>query len=991
MLDASPNPPCGNPHRRHSCTRSLPESAEQAAGPPRGLPARASAWLGRLILRNRLTVALLSLAWLVWRSGTQPRRLAYPCQQAALGNLGIFSFLLAPTAVVHAHGQHRRRHRRRGAVLAGVSFLLAAGGIAIYLKTDSGAGSPPQLQSNTQGTGVPATVGIAKDADGTYTDAELERLVRRAVNLAGGLAPVMVDKRGGGAAPYNTPDGDVDVIILPNMSGLQPGLNTDPRVTRTVVKLAWEAGASAVKLGGAATGDNWAAFHDQGYDTNSDHLLDQDTRVALIDLNDTGTTGACPAETHYDNVTLVSLPTSGVGAAVGRSSYYVHNELLKTDVMIVVPSFKNHNLGTVTLGMKMRIGTAPQDIYYAPWLTCNDDPFLRWEMHNYPGSGYATKFPWNIGTPPASEPEAVQRSLVDLNLVRPHDFVVIDALVGCEAGPLNYDEPSSRIKSIMAARDTLAIDAIGALAMGYNADQIPCLTMANDTQKLGVKDRREIAVLGNHVSEVRVDFRLDHPTGYATPYRAEIVAPTLGGISLVEGQRIPRNAPYTVAWTGVSDNVHVIKAELTARPLPSSLLANGGFEEGSTGWNIYHSTWGGNSGSIDFNSSEAGRVGNSALHLYLNAGQTDSFAVYQEVPVTPGKAYRLNGYWKARYYGQNSWYEVMLIDGAWDPVQADTGGSVVLNNHMFAYDTNASARCPGGNPITADFPWTWTHNQYGQNVDNCWNDRDGVRVATGNTMTVVLKAGSCCGTNRADVWFDEVSLSEVLEEESLKARVLDPPDSFNMTWDVTSMPIGWYQVRASVYDAMMNEASITRTIEIIDADRPVFGVDPTSFSRTVWAGGTCGDGILNVVNVGVGTLDYTITPSENWLSVDPPTGQSTGYPPNSHTVSFNCQQLDPGDNLARLTLTAPDAYTVEVPVTVHVDTVRADLDVDGDVDQSDFSIMQLCFSGPGVIFAPGCEIANLDDDVDVDAADFNILHGCYSGSELAPSPTCMPN
>lgn len=190
-----------------------------------------------------------------------------------------------------------------------------------------------------------------------------------------------------------------------------------------------------------------------------------------------------------------------------------------------------------------------------------------------------------------------------------------------------------------------------------------------------------------------------------------------------------------------------------------NLLVNGGFESGSAGWSTYHASWGGNDGQVNFNSTEPGRVGASALHLSLAPGTDDSFAVYQQVAVTPGRAYRIDAAWKANHYGQNSWYEIMLIDGPWDPVQADTGGSLVLNNHMFAYDTNASANCPGGNPITASFPWTWTHDQYDQNVDNCWNNRDGVRVATGNTMTVVLKAGSCCGTNRADVWFDEVSLT----------------------------------------------------------------------------------------------------------------------------------------------------------------------------------------------------------------------------------------
>jgi hypothetical protein len=41
-----------------------------------------------IVARNKLAIAVASLIWLLWRSGAQPRRLAYPCQQAAAANLG---------------------------------------------------------------------------------------------------------------------------------------------------------------------------------------------------------------------------------------------------------------------------------------------------------------------------------------------------------------------------------------------------------------------------------------------------------------------------------------------------------------------------------------------------------------------------------------------------------------------------------------------------------------------------------------------------------------------------------------------------------------------------------------------------------------------------------------------------------------------------------------------------------------------------------------
>src|SRR5690606_31113446 len=93
--------------------------------------------------------------------------------------------------------------------LAGVLFLLGSAGIAVYSNYTASLQAPPP--STGPGTGVPAVVSIVKDDDGVYTDAELRRMVREAVRLAGGLEPLMVDRRGGGAAPFTSPDGKIDV------------------------------------------------------------------------------------------------------------------------------------------------------------------------------------------------------------------------------------------------------------------------------------------------------------------------------------------------------------------------------------------------------------------------------------------------------------------------------------------------------------------------------------------------------------------------------------------------------------------------------------------------------------------------------------------------------------------------------------------------------------------------------------------------------------
>jgi hypothetical protein len=63
---------------------------------------------------------------------------------------------------------------------------------------------------------------------------------------------------------------------------------------------------------------------------------------------------------------------------------------------------------------------------------------------------------------------------------------------------------------------------------------------------------------------------------------------------------------------------------------------------------------------------------------------------------------------------------------------------------------------------------------------------------------------------------------------------------------------------------------------------------------------------------------------------------------------------------------------------------HADLDEDGDVDQSDFGLFQVCLSGTGEAYESGCSGADLDDDKDVDRHDFDAFAGCIAGSDSMP-------
>lgn len=78
------------------------------------------------------------------------------------------------------------------------------------------------------------------------------------------------------------------------------------------------------------------------------------------------------------------------------------------------------------------------------------------------------------------------------------------------------------------------------------------------------------------------------------------------------------------------------------------------------------------------------------------------------------------------------------------------------------------------------------------------------------------------------------------------------------------------------------------------------------------------------------------------------------------------------------------AYSEEVSATpcIHV---APDLDSDCDVDGDDLAAFLICFTGPDVSPAIGCENRDFDDDNDVDLADFSQIQRCFHGQGL---PAC---
>jgi hypothetical protein len=69
--------------------------------------------------------------------------------------------------------------------------------------------------------------------------------------------------------------------------------------------------------------------------------------------------------------------------------------------------------------------------------------------------------------------------------------------------------------------------------------------------------------------------------------------------------------------------------------------------------------------------------------------------------------------------------------------------------------------------------------------------------------------------------------------------------------------------------------------------------------------------------------------------------------------------------------------------------IAGDMDVDGDVDLSDFGAFQICYTGNGNVQTdPLCAGAKLDGDGDVDDSDFAVFQSCLSGANVPAPQTC---
>jgi uncharacterized protein (DUF362 family) len=309
---------------------------------------------------------------------------------------------------------------------------------------------------------------------------EILDMVTRAVDAAGGLETIITD-------------GD-SVILKPNLvseAGAVPevnGITTDYRVVRAVSELVRRLNPSGWigVLEGSAPSGQYTKDMFKLYSYTKSNLPAVDAIIALEDV--------CGNDKEYNSPELVSvsLPDSvslypdNMKPNHSRP-IYLAKLFYNADVVISIPTLKNHESAALTAGVKnTSIGMTPPSIYRNPLY---DIPNLRFEIdHSYPN---------------------MHKWIHDFFMCRPTNFVIVDGLQGMQNGPGGGSSPPANamnMRLIMASRDIISLDAIAALTIGLDPAKVDYLVYLHN-DGLGCADPKLIRVEGNvRVSDVKKKF-----------------------------------------------------------------------------------------------------------------------------------------------------------------------------------------------------------------------------------------------------------------------------------------------------------------------------------------------------------------------------------------------------------------------------------------------------------------------------------------------------
>jgi len=317
---------------------------------------------------------------------------------------------------------------------------------------------------------------------------EIENMVRKAVNLAGGLESIINS-------------GDM-VLLKPNIVDPEPpgsGEVTDVRVIKALIKIIDELSPGNIEI---VVGEGtprpmdyeleyqskfsspcWAELWDTaGY---QDLLNDPD--LTSINFRLSNLNGS-PPENPWQDLREVEVP-GGCEADPQGGTYFIHKDVLNADVYITVPVMKIHDPG-MTVALKNQIGLAPSTKY----------GFSK--TAGVPQDGYAHSLTHTRQLPKYW----THKEIVDLSALANIQFAVVDAIMCLDMQKSRTSYNQVRMNTIVAGADPVAVDHVCARLMDLNPDDIEHITLA-ELKGLGTNNPDLIQLEGADLNQTKRRFR----------------------------------------------------------------------------------------------------------------------------------------------------------------------------------------------------------------------------------------------------------------------------------------------------------------------------------------------------------------------------------------------------------------------------------------------------------------------------------------------------
>jgi len=357
---------------------------------------------------------------------------------------------------------------------------------------------------------IPAatTVSIVRSTDPSLTNpcpttdegityATITQMVRRAVDLAGGLQGVVRS-------------GDT-VLIKPNLvqsDSSGSGGITDVRVVKALVFLVDEIdhGKMAIFVGDGsprpftafekATGTSQKAWK-QLFEVPGYQKLKSEALAAGIDFHLTNLNGNADTD-PWPELEYVEVPGGAMADPQG-GKYFLHRDVVHADVYITVPVMKIHKDVGFTGALKNQIGLAPSTRYgFNKTTGVLQESRVHKLLH-------LTQAPYNWQ----------DKEIVDLSMLARVKLAVVDAITCLETDKSPVYTPDSsnihianrvKMNTIIAGYDPVAVDHVCCRIMGLNPDDIEHITLA-ERVGLGTNNPDSITVAGASIGQAKRVFK----------------------------------------------------------------------------------------------------------------------------------------------------------------------------------------------------------------------------------------------------------------------------------------------------------------------------------------------------------------------------------------------------------------------------------------------------------------------------------------------------